>query len=336
MKNILFYLLLVITFSFPIYAEKIDELTATSNQESVVCLHSFLGSHKSLKPMGHALAKEGFDVYLWDYESRKFTIEEHGAHLTKLLNELAKRHPNQPIHFVSHSAGGLVIRAALSRDDCPKEAKYGKAMLLAPPNLGSRLARRYKDEIFVKMIFGTKMGYQLMTYSEQEMQNIGCFPVTKDVFVITGSKESHFIPFKMSFPNDGKICIDETCLSTFHKRHLIYASHAHIVARRETIDITTAFFKGPSFERVREAISRAHIYKCSPDSDGRATIMCPPKKARSKEDLHQSLTVVSCLASSPMIVHLPPQKTSVSKDMSKTNVKHPGESKIEKQQLEEE
>ena len=52
-----------------------------ANGETVVCLHGFFRSYKCLIPMSNALRSEGLDVYLWDYQSRKKTIEGHAEDL---------------------------------------------------------------------------------------------------------------------------------------------------------------------------------------------------------------------------------------------------------------
>ena len=101
--------------------------------QTVVLVHGFLRSKLNMSAVSHSLKKEGWQVVNWSYPSRKRRIEEHSDKLVLQLNKIAKQNPNQPISFVTHSMGGLIVRCALNHPDCPKEAKLGKAVLIAPP-----------------------------------------------------------------------------------------------------------------------------------------------------------------------------------------------------------
>jgi pimeloyl-ACP methyl ester carboxylesterase len=210
-------------------------------KESVVCLHGFFRSYRCMIPIANVARNEGANVYLWDYPSRSKTIEDHAAALVEVLNIIAKQNPNEPIHFVTHSLGGVIVRAALCSPDCPQEAKIGKAVLLAPPNKGARLARRVHGCPIFRKIFGKKAGYQLMTYTEEDMENIGSFPESKQVMVIAGTKESRLLSKWMHTPNDGKVTVEETRLSTPHRHHVLHVAHSWIMTSRESISLTRGF-----------------------------------------------------------------------------------------------
>ena len=110
-------------------------------EESVYFLHGFLRSSSSMKKMAKAFQKEDYETHLWDSPSRGLTIEEHAQILVRELQKCANEHKGDPIHFVTHSLGGIILRATLNHKDCPEEAKIGRAVLLAPPNQGSSFAR---------------------------------------------------------------------------------------------------------------------------------------------------------------------------------------------------
>lgn len=211
-------------------------------KESVVCVHAFLRSYQSLKTIGHKLEKE-YDVFIWNYETRKFTLEQHADHLIRLLKKIAELKPGVPINFVTHSIGGVIVRVALARPDCPEEAKHGKAILMAPPNAGSTLARRYCRVLIVRWVFGGKLGRQLLTYSPQKMLNIAKMPDSVDVLILSGNKSSKFLPFKMDKENDGKVCTAETCLNTPHTLYVINANHTYIITDKKSLFIMEAFLK---------------------------------------------------------------------------------------------
>lgn len=219
----------------------IDELSCIESVKkidyhpTVVVIHGFMSSHRSMKRIGYFLRCAGAEVYLWDYPSRKRTIREHGCHLVDLLNQIAKEKPGCPIYFVTHSVGGLILRAAFNNPNCPSEAMIGRAVLIAPPNQGAVLAHRLGKYGPVRAFMGKKSGRELICYHACDVQNLGSFPPCLDVLVLAGCKSSW--DFLFSAPNDGFVTIEETRLETPH-RHLVFKlthsqliQHSHILAR---------------------------------------------------------------------------------------------------------
>ncbi len=203
------------------------------DKESVVCLHAFLRSYTSMKPIGRFLNHQNYEVFLWNYETRKFTLEEHADHLVRLLQKIALCKPGKAIHFVTHSIGGVIAKVALSHPDCPEEAKMGKAIFLAPPNAGSHLARKYRCLTAVQFVFGGKLGKQLLTYCPKKMLCTGSLPKSVDTLIISGYKPSRFIPFKMKCPNDGKVAVIETKLPGVNNNISLNVSHTYIIVNPE-------------------------------------------------------------------------------------------------------
>ena len=228
MKKIILLLIITLNMSY-----------LCANGETVVCLHGFFRSYKCLIPMSNVLRSEGFDIYLWDYQSRKKTIEQHADDLIVILNKIAEEKPGKPIHFVTHSLGGVIARVAVSHPNCPKEAKIGKAVLLAPPNQGSCFARRFQKVKPVRWVFGKRAGTQLLDYSSEEMLDIGKFPDTMDVVVIAGAQGNSVL---WKEPNDGKLSVKETHLDTPHTHLTRPMSHRWIMTSRWTIFFTKEFF----------------------------------------------------------------------------------------------
>jgi hypothetical protein len=180
--------------------------------DTVVGIHGFLSTTRSLKSVEETLMCAGFNVCLWEYKSTKKLIEEHACDLVILLQRIACDCPGMPIHFVTHSIGALILRCALNMPLCPQEAKLGKIVLVAPPNQGSCLAHRFSNFPPVVWALGNRSGWEIMHYGPCEIAaHFGEIPTCIPVLVIAGTRGSHIWFHE---PNDGFLSIAETRLNT--------------------------------------------------------------------------------------------------------------------------
>ena len=199
-------------------------------QESIYFIHGFMRSASSMKKMAKAFQKQDYETYLWNYPSSSQTIEEHSQLLVEELQKCAQHHKGEPIHFVTHSLGGIILRAALNHPDCPEEAKIGRAVLLAPPNQGSRFARFLNRFKLMRKILGRKSGYQLLT--TDTFDHLGQFPEKLDVLIISGTFGWNPI---VKEKNDGKVGLSETILTTPHRQITVPCGHSWIMCSSNVI-----------------------------------------------------------------------------------------------------
>lgn len=210
----------------------------SAEENVLVCIHGFMRSKSNMSLIASSFQKEGWTVYVWGYPSRLKTIEEHGEDLLKMLQFLAMKHPRQPISFVTHSMGGLVLRKSVSLSGCPDEVKLGKAVLIAPPNQGSAYGRFLGQFKPVQKIVGSYAGKQLTTTEAGGFDLLGQFPETMSVLVIAGT--CGYNP-TIKGKNDGKVGVDETRLSTPHELQTVFAGHSWICHTPKTVDLAKAF-----------------------------------------------------------------------------------------------
>lgn len=204
--------------------------------EFLVCIHGFMRTYRVMSRIEKAFEKSGWEVLNWDYPSRDKRIEEHAEDLVVILNEIACERPGEPIHFVTHSLGGIIVRAALNHPNCPKEAKIGKAVLIAPPNQGAIFARKLKENAFFRWVMGDQSGYELM--NAPNFKHLGPFPETKEVLIIAGNLG--FNPY-IKGSNDGKVAVDETLLNTPHEHTIVGAGHSWISISPKVIRLAKSF-----------------------------------------------------------------------------------------------
>jgi pimeloyl-ACP methyl ester carboxylesterase len=227
--KILLFCLLLLTCSL-FSAEKNDYL---------LCIHGFMGSHWNMRFLEKNLRKEGWDVINWTYPSRECYISEHAEQLVQDLIDLAAKKPGQPIHFVTHSMGALVLLASLNQPLCPQEAKIGKVILIAPPSQGTYWGRWIGQFSLARWAAKGFSGQELMTKSS--FNDLGNYPHSLEgVLVISGSLG--FNPL-LAGKNDGTVSVQETLLSTPHEHVLIRRGHKTIVFSKKTYGVIRQFLE---------------------------------------------------------------------------------------------
>ncbi|NGX55793.1 MAG: hypothetical protein K1060chlam5_00020 [Candidatus Anoxychlamydiales bacterium] len=230
MFRIISLVLLIIIFNSNIYAKNKMQDPINIKKETVVCIHGFYRSKLNMIIIAKAFRKKGYDVLNYGYPSRKKKIEDLADDLVEKLILISKKNPSSKISFVTHSMGGLVLRSAVNKTNCPMQAKIGKAVLLAPPNKGAIIARQLKKYRLARLFFGKKAGRELMNY--ENFDHLGIFPKEIDVLVIAGNSGINPLIGK---ENDGKVAVEETCLSTSHKHIVIKSGHALIAYNKNVI-----------------------------------------------------------------------------------------------------
>ncbi|MEI8365445.1 MAG: hypothetical protein WCF65_03410 [Parachlamydiaceae bacterium] len=228
-----FFVIILLTLSSAISA-------AVHVQEKIITIHGFLGASWNMYYLGRVLEAEKMTVSHWSYPSREKKIQAHAEDLVRQLQQEALQNPGRTIHFLTHSMGGLVLRAAINHPGCPSEAKKGKAVLLAPPNQGAFWGRYLGKWAIANFVGKDQAGMELMT--ELNFEHLGAFPNTMDVLVIAGNQSlNKLIPGE----NDGSVTVAETYLTTPHRHVVIQAEHHTILFCKDAGNLTKWFFLDP-------------------------------------------------------------------------------------------
>lgn len=105
--------------------------------ETIVLLHGFAAHWTLMSKLDRHFQSQGFDTINWGYNSWFRPIDFHAGRLAERLHQLEESKDVRSIHFVTHSMGCIVTRAALLKQ---RPSVPGRWVQLAPPNRGSHVA----------------------------------------------------------------------------------------------------------------------------------------------------------------------------------------------------
>ncbi|MGD8583428.1 MAG: alpha/beta hydrolase, partial [Gammaproteobacteria bacterium] len=83
---------------------------ATIHAECVVLLHGLARTSSAMEKLQTALENNGYTVANVDYPSRKKPVEELSDIAVESGVQKCREEPNDRIHFVTHSLGGILVR----------------------------------------------------------------------------------------------------------------------------------------------------------------------------------------------------------------------------------
>jgi len=123
----------------------------------VVVLHGLWRTRRSMSPLAASFREAGYEVLDVTYPSARASIEEHAAQVAGLLDRLSGT--DREVSFVTHSLGALVTRQLLAREGDAWRGRHRvhRAVFIAPPNRGARLAEIGRRVPLLPWIYGEPM-----------------------------------------------------------------------------------------------------------------------------------------------------------------------------------
>jgi pimeloyl-ACP methyl ester carboxylesterase len=174
---------------------------AVTPRESVVLLHGLGRGEWAMRPLARRLEAAGYDAHVVVYPSTSMDMDGLVRHLAAAVERCCTAAPR--VHFVTHSMGGILVRAYLAPGAPPN---LGRVVMLSPPNGGSEIVDRVGDWRVFRWLFGP-VAPQLGTRPDSLPNRLG--PASYEVGVITGDRIISpagwlFIPG----PSDGTVSIE--------------------------------------------------------------------------------------------------------------------------------
>lgn len=226
--------------------ERFRGKNAGGKGDTVILLHGLGRTSLSMSHLEKELSRKGYVVCNIDYPSTRFTIENLSEYYLKPAIEKASLR-DKPVHFVTHSMGGIVVRQYLNENSI---ANLGRTVMLSPPNRGSELAESFKGQQLYKIALGPA-GQQLgMT---QESLPVQLQRASFEVGIITG--DHSLTPLLSSFiegPDDGKVAVVNTRLEGMKDFLIVPSSHTFIMNNPFVIDQIDSFLKKGKFDHKKK------------------------------------------------------------------------------------
>lgn len=218
--------------------------------EAVILLHGIIRSSKSMSKLKTALEQAGYTVFAFDYPSTRVDIPAAAEYLQSVMTSLKGI---ERIHFVTHSMGGLVVRAWLAKHS---DSRVGRLVMVATPNLGAHMADLLHGNFVYKLVFGPA-GQQLIRDDEALIIQL---PTPEFEFGIIAGGRGTPEGYNPLIPgdDDGTVSLESTRLPGAADFIVVRQLHTFILNAPETADYTVRFLKDGCFREKgdREPIAR--------------------------------------------------------------------------------
>ena len=196
-----------------------------------------------MKKMDKALSESGYLVHNTTYPSTEKSVDELASEVIPAAVASCNKEGDRPIHFVTHSMGGILIRYFLQTNELDN---LGRVVMLSPPNQGSEVIDKLSDMPGFTAIHGPA-GVQLGTHEDDVPSQLG--PATFDLGIITGNRSINiFLSMMIPGPDDGKVSIERAKLEGMSDFLVVPHTHPFIMKSKLVIRQVLYFLEHGRFE----------------------------------------------------------------------------------------
>lgn len=194
--------------------------------EAVILVHGLYMKPWTWVSYRRFLSKQGYKVYLFGY---KTTRQPFALTLMQLVAFVNSR-PEQTVHLVAHSMGGILSMRAL-----PQMNKPGKLVMLGTPLHGSKVAKKLQHIGWHK---------KLLNHATEPLTAGAAKANThRETMMIAGTSPyglGRFIEPKLGL-SDGTVAVAETQAEWLDQHKQVHSSHFGLLRNKQAQALTLEF-----------------------------------------------------------------------------------------------
>lgn len=200
---------------------------------SVILVHGLWMPGLAMSPMAGRLSRAGFHCHLFDYAGRDRPLAANSERLAQYARSVG------PAHFVGHSLGGLVVLEALNVNPA---LPVGRVALLGTPARGCLAGRRLASYGFGRWMLGESEALwregRAARWSRPEPLGVIAGTLPLGLGRTLG---------RLSGPNDGVVCVDETRIEGAAAITVLAVSHSGMLMSARVAHALQTFLEKGDF-----------------------------------------------------------------------------------------
>jgi len=205
--------------------------------ENVVFIHGLWMTGIDMVLLRRRVRQCGFKVYQFRYPTVRKSPKEGAVQLQAYIQQFDAQ---QPLHFVAHSLGGLVVRHLFH---LYPEQRSGKVLTLGTPHMGSKVAEQLTHSVWGRLILGKSVQQGLLGDVPQWQAANSLGVIAGKGRMGVGRLIAHF-----SSDNDGTVSVSETKLDGSIEHLAMPCSHMGLIYNKAVAEQVCVFLKQGYFK----------------------------------------------------------------------------------------
>ena len=208
----------------------------------LVLLHGLGRTRYSLWPVAREALRRRYRVHNLGYPSRHAPIERLAESVGQRVREISDS--GGPVDVVTHSMGGIVLRAAVASESLPAD-RVRRVVMLAPPNHGSEVADRLRDYLVYRLFTGPA-GQQIGTDDDSVPRRLP--PPPFELGIIAGRRSGNPLFARvLGAEGDGKVTVASAQIEGMRELVVVDRSHTFIMWAPDVLAHIFAFLQTGRF-----------------------------------------------------------------------------------------